>query len=41
MHNVRSILYTNFRICWRPLNMQLADYEVEIIEAFVAKTIGK
>lgn len=30
-----------FRICWRPLNINLADYEIEVIEAFVAKTLGK
>lgn len=30
-----------FRISWRPLNINLADYEIDVIEAFVAKTLGK
>lgn len=38
---LNSILCFYQRIAWRPLNIQLANYEVDVIEAFVAKTLGK
>ena len=38
---MREVYFLIFRICWRSLNIELANYEVEIIEAFVAKTLGK
>lgn len=38
---MRKVCFFLYRICWRPLIIDLANYEVEIIEAFVAKTLGK
>lgn len=33
--------YFYWRICWRPLSLEIGNKEIEIIEAFVVKTLGK
>lgn len=31
----------NYRICWRPLHIKLTEKDLDLIEAFVVKTLGK